>query len=339
MMMRLLPPESSRTQFIVAILVPALTISLLVTLFTVSFAQSIIKKETLRFANALTEQAAITSVEYLINGDGLSLNIILRRLCSEGDFKTAKIDDSNGDVIARVGTPKASHLKITKDIIFKTSVIGHLEIGFSFDDSFAFELLAKALITFFILSSSFIIMCRFGDVAKFIPLNIVGRKNSQQNFSPREVCYLVLKENNFDSSSNYSNLISKLCDMHSGERQPHGKDTVISFQGSGLVERSITFALHVKALNERLCRASTFEGGIDVGEDLEATRKHAAYLAGISKNQLLISHRACRQCQAPENKAFQLKVINHTLIEEDELFVVEEQDSSAIKKTLRALSA
>ena len=50
-------------------------------------------------------------------------------------------------------------------------------------------------------------------------------------------------------------------------------------------------------------------------------------------------HRACSQCQAPENKAFQLKVIKHTLIEEDELFVVEEQDSSAIKKTLRALNA
>ena len=339
MMMRLLPPESSRTQFILAILVPALTISFLVTLFTVSFAQSIVKKETLRFANALTEQAAITSVEYLINGDGLSLNIMLRRLCSEGDFETAKIYDSNGDVVAQVGTPKASHQKITQDIIFKTSVIGHLEIGFSFDDSFAFELLAKALITFFILSSCFIIMCRFGDAAKFIRLNVVGRKNGQQEFSPREVCYLVLKEKNSDSSSNYRKLVSKLCDMHSGERQSHGKDSIISFQGSGLVERSITFALHVKALNERLCRASTFEGGIDVGEDLEATRKHAAYLAGISKNQLLISYRACSQCQAPENKAFQLKVIKHTLIEEDELFVVEEQDSSAIKKTLRALNA
>ena len=339
MMMRLLPPESYRTQFIVAILVPALTISFLVTLFTVSFAQSIVKQETLRFANALTEQAAITSVEYLINGDGLSLNIMLRRLCLEGDFETAKIYGSNDDVVARVGTPKASHLKITQDIIFKNSVIGHLEIGFSFDDSFAFELLAKALIIFFILSSCFIIMCRFGDAAKFIRLNVFVRKNGPEEFAPRDVCYLVLKEKNSDSSSNYRKLVSKLCDMHSGERQSHGKDSIISFQGSGLVERSITFALHVKALNERLCRASTFEGGIDVGEDLEATRKHAAYLAGISKNQLLISHRACSQCQAPENKAFQLKVINHTLIEEGELFVVEEQDSSAIKKTLRALNA
>ena len=339
MMMQLLPPESPRTHFIVAILVPALTISFLVTLFTVSFAQSIVKKETLRFANALTEQAAITSVEYLINGDGLSLNIMLRRLCSEGDFETAQIYDSDGDVVARVGTPNASHLKITQDIIFKTSIIGHLEIGFSLDDSFAFEILAKALITFFILSSCFVILYRFGDASKFIRLNVVGRKNGQQEFSPREVCHLVLKEKNFDSSSNYRELVSKLCDMHSGELNSHGKDSIISFEGSGLVERSITFALHIKALNERLSRASTFEGGIDVGEDLEATRKHAAYLAGISKNQLLISHRACSHCQAPENKAFQLKVIKHTLIEEDELFVVEEQDSSAIKKTLRALNA
>ena len=112
-------------------------------------------------------------------------------------------------------------------------------------------------------------MCVDSRHAKFIRLNVVGRKR-QQEFSPREVCHLVLKEKNFDSSSNYRELVSKLCDMHS-ESKSHGKDSIISFQGSGLVERSITFALHIKALNERLCIASTFEAGI-IGEDLEATR-------------------------------------------------------------------
>jgi len=335
--MRLLPPGSSRIQGMLLSLGPALIISFLVTLFTVSLAHSIIREETLRFSNALADQAAITSAEYLVNSDGLSLNIMLRRLCLESDFETAKIYNNNANVIAQAGESKDSHLKISRDIIFQNSVIGHLKIGVNINNSFAFELLAKTLLAFLVLSSCFGIVFWSRNIAKTIFSNKFRKTNCQVGVAQQEICYLVIKLKNFERNRKYREIFSKLCDTHSGQQQPHDKDLVISFCYGDHVESGIIFALHVKALNKLLQGETTFEAGLDVGKEPKATLKHATYLAGISQNQLLVSHRAQGNYKALGNESFQLKTINHTLIEEGKVFVAEEVDHVIIEKILKFL--
>lgn len=335
--MRLLPPGSSRIQSMLASLGPALTISFLVTLFTMSLAHSIIREETLRFSNALADQVAITSAEYLINSDALSLNIMLRRLCLESDFEGAKIYNKEANVIAQAGESKDSDLKISRDIIFQNSVIGQLKIGVNVNNSFAFELLVKTLLTFLVLSSFFGIMFWSGTIVKNNFWNKFRKINSHAGVAQQEICYLVIKLNNLERNNKYREIFLQLCDFHSGEQQPHDKDSVISFCYGDHVDNGIIFGLKVKALNKLLQGDTAFEAGLDVGEDSEATLKHASYLAGISQNQLLVSHRAKCNCKALGNKSFQLKTINHNLIEEGKVFIAEEIENIIIEKTLKIL--
>ena len=93
----------------------------------------------------------------------------------------------------------------------------------------------------------------------------------------------------------------------------------------------------IRDSNKVLQGDTVFEAGLDVGEEPEATLKHATYLAGISQNQLLVSHRAQGNCKALGNESFQLKTINHTLIEEGKVFIAEEVDNIIIEKTLKVL--
>ena len=148
---------------------------------------------------------------------------------------------------------------------------------------------------------------------------------------------MVIKLKTFERNKKYREIFSKLCDTHSGQQQPHDKDLVISFCYGDHVESGIIFALHVKALNKLLKGDTTFEAGLDVGKEPEATLKHATYLAGISQNQLLVSHRAQGNYKALGNESFQLKTINHTLIDEGKVFIAEEVDHLIMEKTLKFL--
>ena len=320
-----------RIRTILVSLIPALIISTLVTGFVTSFAQSTLNRESLRFGNTIADQLAITSADYLVNQDALSLNITLRSLSSQGEFGFAAIYDAERNLIAQVGKPAEAHLVFTRDVTLQNTVVGHLRLGLEPNETPIVELVIAAFSLFFILGAGFAIVIWFYGDLFFAWITGPEKSTVNEQVVPEiqhdDVCCLIVKVKPNRLIDAHRDKLARACALYSGNQETHGDDVMVTFRSGQHIQNSVCCALLIKAITELLPGKLSFNAGLDVGDDEEAVRKHAAYLAGISEQQLLVSRRIYHHQEGLSGQNVKLKETQHPLASDGEVFTAEESDT------------
>ena len=118
-----------RIRVILLSLLPVFLVIMLVTLFLASSFHLSLSRQNMKFGNTMADQIALTSTEYLINQDSVSLNVILRDLLSSAYFEFAAIYDADGSLITQAGKSASTQTTFTRDITSQNTVVGHLSLG------------------------------------------------------------------------------------------------------------------------------------------------------------------------------------------------------------------
>ena len=327
-----------RLRTILVTLIPALIISTLVTWFVSVITQSTLNRESQRFGNTIADQLAITSADYIVNQDALSLNITLRDLSSQGEFKFAAIHDAERNLIAQVGKADETHLIFTRDVTLQNTLVGHLRLGLKPNKAPVTEIIIATLIIFFALGAGFgVVVWSYGDLFFSWIIGTDNGKNAkrvQQEIRHQDICCLIIKIKPDRLIEAHRDRLANACLLYSGRQETHGDDIMITFSSGQHIQNSICCALLIKHIAKLIPGKLSFKAGLDIGENEEAIRKHAAYLAGISEQQLLVSRRIY-QHQDGFSENIQLVQAHHPLVGDGEVFTTEESDTLISNQALK----
>ncbi|MDG2071317.1 MAG: hypothetical protein P8J55_06225 [Pseudomonadales bacterium] len=317
-----------RVRTIVVTLLPAFIISLMVTWLTLGQANSTLLREGSRFGNTIADQLAITATDYLVNQDALSLNIMLRNLLNQGDIAHVAVYDAEYNLIAQAGKRSTAHRIFTRDITSHSTLMGHLRLGLRSDKMSFVGVIIKASALFFLLSLGFASLIWFyGDVF-FVWLTGPEEEHSVAEAQKAEAaCWLVIKIKPGRLIDDHREKLAEACRLYNGEQQSRGDDIIVTFNTGEHIQSSICCALLIKAITDLLPGNINFKAGLDIGEDEEVARKHAAYLAGISDQQVLVSVRVFMQHKELQGQNVLLSELQHSLIGDGEVYTAESSNS------------
>ncbi len=316
-----------RVRTIVVTLLPAFIISVLVTWLTLSQANSTLLREGSRFGNAIADQLGITATDYLVNQDALSLNIMLRNLLNQGDIAYVAIYDAERNLIAQAGKRDTAHSVFTRDITSHNTLMGHLRLGLESDKLPIISVIITACTLFFLLSLGFAsLIWLYGDVFFMWITGPEGEKTVAAE-QRAEACWLVIKIKPGRLIDAHREKLSEAFRLYNGEQQSHGDDIIVTFLTGEHIQNSICCALLIKAITDLLPGNINFKAGLDIGEDEEVARKHAAYLAGISDQQVLVSMRVFMQQNERQGQNVLLSELHHSLVGDGEVYTAEPSNS------------
>lgn len=316
-----------RVRTIVVTLLPAFIISVLVTWLTLSQANSTLLREGSRFGNAIADQLAITATDYLVNQDALSLNVMLRNLLNQGDIAYVAMYDAERNLIAQAGKRDTAHSVFTRDITSYNTLMGHLRLGLESDKLPIISVIITACTLFFLLSLGFAsLIWLYGDL---FFMWITGPKGEKTVAAEQraEACWLVIKIKPGRLIDAHREKLSEAFRLYNGEQQSRSDDIIVTFLTGEHIQNSICCALLIKAITDLLPGNINFKAGLDIGEDEKVARKHAAYLAGISDQQVLVSMRVFMQQHERQGQNVLLSELHHSLVGDGEVYTAEPSNS------------
>lgn len=312
-----------RIRTIVATLLPAFVICALVTCLTLRGANSTLVREASRFGNSIADQLAITSTDYLVNQDALSLNVMLRNLLNQGDFTHVAVYDVERNLIAQAGKRGNANSVFTRDITFHNTLVGHLQLELQAVKMPIINVVIAASMLLFILSLGFTFLIWFHGDIFFVWITSPEKEKPVVAEVQAEVCWLVVKIKPGRLIDAHRNKLAEACRLYNGEQQSRGDDIIVTFHTGEHIQNSICCALLIKAMTDLLPGNLNFKAGLDIGEDEEITRKHAAYLAGISDQEVLVSMRVFMQQNERLGQNVLLSELHHSLIGDGEVYIAE----------------
>jgi uncharacterized membrane protein affecting hemolysin expression len=338
------PAGTSRLVRIRAILValfPALSICAIVVGLLAYDSHQNIGAQSQRFGNAMADQLAITATDHLINQDALSLNIMVRDLLSQGHFEFAAIHDQDSNLVAQAGKSNNLQATFTRDITFQDTVIGHLRLGLRSGTPATMQILVVGLALFLLLAVIFSAGIWFyGDLLLLwitaLPAPAKAEKGLPVISMPDvdsthiDTCWLTIKLKPDRLVDAHREKVDQACQLYGGEAEIHGDDIVVTFNTGEHIQNSICCALLVKAIVSLIPGKVSFRAGVDIGEDQETTPKHAAYLASMSEQQLLVSRRIRNKQQLRPSSSIRMAAYHHSLIGDGEVFEVSETSTNPL---------
>ena len=328
-----------RIRVILLSLLPVFLIIMLVTLFLASSFHLSLSRQNMKFGNTMADQIALTSTEYLINQDSVSLNVILRDLLSSAYFEFAAIYDADGSLITQAGKSARTQTTFTRDITSQNTVVGHLSLGLTTKHFPTGRIIITAMLISMILGIIIgLIIWFYGSI---LYLWITGTLPEKKRGLPvltmsdagapnADTCWLTIRLEPDRLVNVHRKKLEEACLLYSGEVQTRHNDLTVAFNNGQHIQNAICCGLLIKVISELIPGNINFKAGIAIGEDEETTPKHAAYLSSISDQQLLVSKGVRqRQMLRPVNNV-QFREYKHSLTGKDEVYVVTETDNNTL---------
>lgn len=334
------PEASSRQLRIRAILIlvfPTLLICAAVTAYAAATAATGLARAEVDFGEAIVDQLALTTVDYLVNEDVLSLNIMMRDLLAKGYFNFAAIHDDDSQLIAQVGLSGEGPTFI-QDITFQNTVVGHLRVQLDAPESVVTSIVGlAALLTLTTLSVLGGAVWFYGDL---LFIWITGEHRHADSAEParkkglpvvampgggsthRDTCWMTIKLKPERLVEAHRSMFEAACQLYGGKPVHRVDDMTVTFATGEHVHNSIRCALLIRTLAERLPGNINFRAGIDIGEDDVTVPKHSAYLASVSDSELLVSRRVRQRALLQPSSYLELSEYHHSLIAAGEVFSV-----------------
>ncbi len=336
-------PEASSRQLriraILILVIPTLLICAAVTAYAAATAATGLARSEADFGQAIVDQLALTTVDYLVNEDVLSLNIMMRDLLAKGYFNFAAIHDDDRHLIAQVGRSGEGPTFI-QDITFQNTVVGHLRVQLDAPESVITGIVSLAafltLTTLTILGGA---VWFYGDLFFIWITGERTHQGSEDSAQPtrkglpvvampgggsphRDTCWMTIKLKPERLVEAHRSRFAAACQLYGGKLVHRVDDMTVTFATGEHVHNSIRCALLIRTLAERLPGNINFRAGIDIGEDDVTVPKHSAYLASVSDSELLVSRRVRQRALLLPSSYLELSEYHHSLIAGGEVFSV-----------------
>lgn len=266
------------------------------------------------YGAALSSQLAVTLTENMRGRDTLGLNVLLTEFVQKQYFEYASAYNADHQLLSQAGkrSSKIDYHIFTADISFQNENQGFVEVGVNpgIIHQSVSEGLTYLLFSHLLLALLFIFFYLRPDwFWKYLPTQVfrqhlIHRKRSEappfessteNELLPQEdsrIVVIVIKTAPISRSENHLFWISRSLSLYGGEIQyQQPGDYYIAFSGVNSVIDTLCCALLIQTICMQMNQQNEFKAGIHIAqqENGEICRKHASYLASISKNSVLIS--------------------------------------------------
>ncbi|MEX2488399.1 MAG: hypothetical protein WD356_02615 [Pseudomonadales bacterium] len=311
-------PVSQNKQFArrlsVAVALPIILSALLFTWLLTNHAHDQLKDQGYLMGQAIADQLAISLADHLVNDDLLSLHVVLSELTVRGNFDFASVYSSDNRLLAQTGQRRENRDQVifTRDITFQNVTVGYVQIGFEQANLYSSpaRLLVISVVLYIGVAGLFLLLIArwpskirawlVGDVATSVDA-VSGQESfpadaeiNTQASEIKTVCVLVLRIRPARLAGNYRDSFARALSLYGGViTNTEANDISAVFSARDQAFHAICGGLLVKSMVRRIGPPLKLNGGIHSAStnDFSVAQKHASYLASISENWLLTSHR------------------------------------------------
>lgn len=256
------------------------------------------------YGKLVAAQLAVSSADYLLKNDLLSLNVVLTELLEKHGFVQLAVYSADNRILAQAGAPsRSNNLRVfTAEISYQDSIAGFVRI--SLDNSgliSAVGVYARNLALANLALVLFLVMIVWFFHARIVGWFVIEAEIEQETQAtqlvPDTLSILVIKLRPVAIMHEFRDVLFKVIRLYNGEIT-HSEDEEIAacFQHSSHCLEGICASLLIGAiLADR--PAIHFKAGYHFGQadEIEAIRKHASHLASLADNCTLTSSRVRAQ--------------------------------------------
>ncbi len=341
------------SRIILAVLVPLLIMAVASSWFTWTIANRQLQEQSGRFGQAIADQLAVTSVDYLVSDDVLSLNVLLDDLMARGNFEFAAVYGPDNRLLAQSGRHIDEEVSFTRTINYQDANLGYALVQLDQGPLQARVLqLLAVLVTLqlAVIVSTGAAIHFYGDL---LYLWISGRSPSATRSKSTltsskgageevmDCTVLALKirparlipvEQVTDAAAIYGAEIEASSD----------EEWVLTFRTPEHLSNGLLCGLLVREIIARQPGNLSFRAGADLAEKEETAilRKRASYLASLADGNLLVSQRVHTRftttTTCPGNLV--LTPYHSSLTIEGEVFAVESTDHLIVQQAQQLMS-
>ncbi len=332
----------TRLRIIGAVLAPLILSAIASTWMISTFSRNLLDKQSHQFGQAIADQLANTSIDYLVSNDVLSLNVVLDELLARHNFDFAAIYNPDSRLLAQSGKHTTSRQSFTGDINFQDTNLGHVLIELnsgSINERHQQIWISSLLLHTLIAVLTALFIWYYGDLAyPWITRTVDFRqpKPDKKSIYHQEVstdfCSLLsvkIKPARLVPLEN----IKMACELYGGHLEAaSSEEWMITFTSESQLFQSICCGLLIQEILPQHAGKILFKAGIDSGpiEDLSMLRKQASYLASVSDQNLLISERVNEKVYETSIDSIPISIesrqYHSALVTGGEVYVVETND-------------
>ncbi len=295
-----------RHRFIAIAIIPILFGAALSVWLLLVFSHAELQRQSDRLGQAIADQLANTSIDYLVSKDILSLNVLLDDLLSGNSFDFAAIYDSDNKLLAQSGQQEDGQNAYTRVINFQNSTLGYVLIALDMSQGQKAmqNILLVTLSTYLLIASLTIVSIWFYGDLLFL---WVTNRGTTKTFS-RTRTKVEPASDDSPKSDDRTLLAIKIkparlvpvealhqaCALYGGSLVPVGEEEwSIQFDTPDQLIRSLRCGLLIKRIIDLQTGKLTYRAGIDsnLAAELPLLRKQASYLASVAEENLLVSQR------------------------------------------------
>ncbi len=252
---------------------------------------------------AIADQTAELVTQYVVDGDMLSLNVMIRRLADNEQIEFAAIYDDDNQLILQAGREHKGQMSFTKELTFQDSTVGRIRLTVRPVVAASFWRLPLAAFTLFAYA---LVVLRYapqirGWLAE-APLEREARKERedepaasfplQPEPSPAAACMLTTRIRPAHYLEMHFDKFYQAADLHLGiVEQTTPEELVIHFEGIDAIFRAACTGLLIRQVAGMVAGNIGFGGILSIvtaRDNPDEARKAASYLASIADGDLLV---------------------------------------------------
>jgi hypothetical protein len=260
------------------------------------YLSEVVESEQSRFGQSSARQVAAQVAGYVVEGNLLSLNVIVAQLTRDEPLQFVAIYDESNQLIAQSGKEERTNTSYTAEVTFQDSLVGRVRVTVSHAET-GMQLLGWVLL---VLAAGYsLLVWRFTTVITNWVNHDIGSNDpvaSQRIDSspladdgPTEECILVVRIRPARHLKQHFDKFFKAANLYGGiVEQTTPEELVIHFDSPDAMYMSTCSGLLIQKIADKVNGKIAFGGTLDLlTEEPEKIRKAASYLASIAEGNLI----------------------------------------------------
>jgi|TARA_Y100000310_G_scaffold325618_1_gene389328 hypothetical protein len=294
------------------------------------------------FGQTTADLLAVSSEEYLLAGDLLSLNVLLSELVTKGHFSHASIYSADSHLLAEAGRSNTvGDREYTAEIHYQDSIAGHLRITLAQSErSSAVTISVIVVCNLLLIAMVALSVLRWGDrISTYLSRlhesdaatgDVAGVNMDTESIEERDsvdlFSILVIRLKPVRVAVQLRHSINQAISLYNGDIiQQKDDEVVVIFTADGdHCFQAICTNLVIQSLADELFPELEMGAGIHAGSDLDAQdaiKKHAIYLASLEYGSLLTSESV--YCDEQVQQRVKISEFHSSLAPESRVFAIE----------------
>jgi uncharacterized membrane protein affecting hemolysin expression len=279
---------------------------------------SVVELEQSRFGESSARQLAAQVSNYIVEGNLLSLNVIVAQLTRNEPLQFVAIYDESNHLIAQSGKEERTNASHTAEVTFQDSLVGRVRVTVSQAETHI-ALLGWSLL---ILAAaySFLVWRFTPSITRWInhetQFNAVATQavetSPQTDHGLTEECILVVRVRPARHLAQHFDKFFKAANLHGGiVEQTTPEELVIHFDSPDAMYMATCSGLLIQQVATKVKGKIAFGGTLDIlHEEPEKIRKAASYLASIAEGNLVAAH-----CYSALSERVEFHSFHHALVD------------------------